>query len=100
MRIRYQHTAVTIDSALLNKYLGNYVIPNVPNATKMELIKKDGKLFCHYEDGITNIELKPESATKFFNDNGVDNQIEFELDSSGKVQKAFYIFKSMKKEIK
>jgi CubicO group peptidase (beta-lactamase class C family) len=96
----YKHTEVTIDTALLNRYLGNYIIPNVPNATKMELIKKDGKLFCHYEDATTNTELKPESTTKFFYYNGVDNQLEFELDSSGKVQKAFFIFKGMKKEIK
>lgn len=96
----YKHTPTTIDTTLLERYLATYIIPNVPNPTKMELIKKNGKLYCHYAKATTDTELKPESATKFFNDNGVDQQIEFELDASGKVQKAYFIFKGMKKEMK
>ena len=95
----YTHTAITIDTALLDKYAGKYIIPNVPNATKMELFKKEGKLFCRYETRTTETELKPESVTKFFNDNGVDQQIEFKVNATGKVVKAFSIFSGMKKEI-
>jgi len=95
----YKHTPTTIDAALLNRYLANYIIPDVPNATKMELIKKDGKLYCHYAKATTDIELIPESITKFFCGNGADQQIEFELDASGKVRKAYFIFRGMKKEI-
>lgn len=95
----YKHTSITIDTALLERYLAKYSIPNVPNAITMELIKKDGKLYCHFAKATTDKELKPESATKFFDDNGVDQQIEFELVASGKVQKAYFIFKGMKKEM-
>ncbi|MEO6546486.1 MAG: serine hydrolase [Ferruginibacter sp.] len=96
----YKHTMITIDTALLYKYVGKYLIPNVPNPTKMELMKKGGKLYCHYEKATTDVELKPESTTKFFNDKyGIDQQIEFELDSLGKIAKAYIIFSGMKKEI-
>lgn len=96
----YKHTMIPIDRGLLDRYVGKYIIPNVPNPTKMELTKKEGKLYCHFEQATSDIELKSESTTKFFNGNpGADLQIEFKIDSSEKVAKAFIIVNSMKKEI-
>lgn len=45
----YKHTVTSIDTTLLDKYVGKYLIPNVPNSTKMELTKRDGKLYRHFE---------------------------------------------------
>ena len=96
----YTHTAVTIDRALLNRYVGKYTIPNVPKATEMELFKKENKLFYRFIKSTTEIELKPESPTKFFAANNNNIQIEFKVDSLGRVSNAFYIIYDMKKGIK
>jgi CubicO group peptidase (beta-lactamase class C family) len=95
----YKHKSIVIDASFLNRYVGNYIIPYVPNKVKIELYKKDSKLYCRYDKGRADIELKPESTVKFFTDNNVDQQIEFQVDETGKVVKAFSIFHGMKKEI-
>jgi len=47
-----------------------------------------------------DIELKPESNTKFFYGDGSDRQIEFETDQTGKVTKAWFINTGQKGELK
>lgn len=96
----YLHTAITIDTALLDRYVGKYIIPNVPTATKIEFLKKENKLFYRFDNATAEIELKQESTSKFFAANSTNVQIEFEVDTLGKVSKAFYIIYDMKKEIK
>ncbi len=66
---------------------------------KIELFKKEDKLFYRYENKTIETELKPESSTNFFDDNA-DMQIEFQVDSKGEPVKAFVIFSGIKKEIK
>ncbi len=96
----YKHRAMPIDSTIIDRYVGKYIVPNVPTPTKIELTKKEGQLYYHFEKAPSDIELKPESTTKFFNANpGADFQVEFELDSSEKVTKAFIIVNSIKKQI-
>lgn len=95
----YIHRAVIIDTVLLDRYVGKYITPNVPNVTNIELFKKEGRLFYRYENGKIQTELKPELGTKFFV-SGNDQQINFEVDAGGKVLKAFSIYNGMKKEIK
>lgn len=95
----YKHEAINIDTFLLDKYAGKYLIPNIPNPVNVELFKKEGKLFYRYENKTNETELKPESSTKFFNDKA-DMQIEFEVDPKGELVKAFVIFSGIKKEIK
>lgn len=96
----YFHKETKIDSTVLDRYVGKYIIPNVPKPTVMELFKKKGKLLLRYENALIETELRPESDTKFFNDSGPNQQIEFEVNSSGKLLKTFSIFGGMKKEIK
>ena len=90
----YEHKEVKIDPALLDRYVGKY------NAF-MTLVfnKKDRKLY-RQRDGTADIELKPESETKFFYGDGTDRQIEFEVDQSGKVTKAWFINSGQKGELK
>ena len=90
----YEHTEIKIDTALLAKYVGKYTA-----FLTLVLIKKDGKLYRH-RDGTPDIELKPESATKFFYGDGTDRQIEFEVDATGKVTKAWFINTGQKGELK
>jgi hypothetical protein len=65
----------------------------------LEFIKKDGRLFRH-RTGTADIELKPESPTKFFYADGTDRQIEFERDNSGRVSKVWFINTGQKGEMK
>jgi CubicO group peptidase (beta-lactamase class C family) len=90
----YEHKEVKIDTALLNRYVGKYSA-----FLTLVFIKKDGKLYRH-RDGTPDIELKPESETKFFYSDGTDRQIEFEVDQSGKVTKAWFINSGQKGELK
>ena len=90
----YEHKEVKIDPGLIDRYVGKY-------SAFMTLVftKKDGKLYRH-RDGTADIELKPESETKFFYADGTDRQIEFEVDQSGKVTKAWFINSGQKGELK
>ena len=90
----YEHKEVTIDTAILVNYVGKYF-----GGVTMQFIKKDGKLYRH-RTGIPDIELKPESNTKFFYGDGTDRQIEFETDSSGKVTKTWFLNMGQKGELK
>jgi CubicO group peptidase (beta-lactamase class C family) len=90
----YEHKEVTIDPAIVDRYVGKYSA-----FMTLVFIKKDGKLYRH-RDGTPDIELKPESETKFFYADGTDRQIEFEVDQSGKVTKAWFINSGQKGELK
>jgi CubicO group peptidase (beta-lactamase class C family) len=90
----YEHKEVKIDSALLDRYVGKYAA-----FLTLQLIKKDGKLYRH-RNGTADIELKPESETKFFYGDGTDRQLEFDLDSSGNITKIWFINTGQKGEMK
>lgn len=90
----YEHKEVKIDTAILVNYVGKFF-----GGVTMQFIKKDGKLYRH-RNGIPDIELKPESNTKFFYGDGTDRQIEFETDSSGKVIKTWFLNMGQKGELK
>ena len=81
----YVHKEIKIDPALLDRYVGKYKA-----FLTLEVIKKDGKLYRHRE-GSADIELKPESETKFFYDDDSNRQLEFEVDKTGKVVKIWFI---------
>lgn len=85
VEVPYVHKEVAIDPSLLDKFVGKYKAFLV-----LEVIKKDGKLWRHREGG-PDIELKPESDRKFFYADGSNRQLDFELDSSGKVTKIWFV---------
>ncbi len=90
----YTPKEVKIDAALLDKYLGKYTATG-----PIELIKKEGKLYRH-RDGSPDIELKPESATRFFYADESDRFIDFEIDNTGKIIKAWFTGNGEKIEMK
>jgi CubicO group peptidase (beta-lactamase class C family) len=90
----YDHKEVSIAPSLLDRYAGKYSA-----FLTLEFIKKDNKLYRH-RDGTPDIELKPESETKFFYGDGTDRQIEFEVDATGRVTKAWFINTGQKGEMK
>jgi len=90
----YEHKEVAIDPLLLDKYVGKYSA-----GLTIEVIKKDQKLYRH-RNGIPDIELKPESATKFFYADDSDRQLEFELDTTGNIVKIWFINNEQRGEMK
>jgi len=94
VEIPYIHKEVKINPDILDRYVGKYSA-----GLTLELIKKNGKLWRH-RDGTPDIELKPESETKFFYGDETDRQLEFEVDASGKVVKTWFFNSGQKGEIK
>lgn len=82
----YHHKEITLDSLTLQQFVGKY------KASREISIERIGnKLFVVSSTG-RKVELKPESATRFFVTNGTDNQIEFEMDAlQKKITKAWVI---------
>lgn len=89
----YKHVESKIDSTLLDKYAGKYVIGS---SDTFQIIKKGSKLYSHRQNGET--ELKAESNTKFFYPDDSDRQIEFEM--NGNVVNAFYINGGIKEKMR
>jgi CubicO group peptidase (beta-lactamase class C family) len=71
VELPYKHYQTKIDTSLYNKYVGKY--------GKIEILKIDGKLYYNSSE----IELLPESKTKFFRADNNDRTIEFIQDKSG-----------------
>ena len=92
--IPYIPKEVKIDPAILDRYTGNYMATN-----PIEIVKKDNKLFRRVKTG-PEIELKPESSTRFFYADGSDRFIEFETDKSGQPVKAWFLSGGDKIEMK
>jgi CubicO group peptidase (beta-lactamase class C family) len=90
----YEHKEIKLDPSVIDRYVGKYSA-----FLTLVLIKKDGKLYRH-RDGTADIELKPESETKFYYADGTDRQIAFEVDNTGKVTKAWFINTGQKGELK
>lgn len=72
VELPYKHSQFKIDKAIYNKYVGKY--------GEIEILQKDGKLYYNS----TEMELIPESKTKFFRADNNDRTIEFIKDKSGK----------------
>lgn len=85
---------VKIDTTILNRYAGKFIATG-----PIELIIKSGKLYRH-RYGTPDIELKPESNTRFFYADKSDRFIEFEIDKTGKTTKAWFIGNGDKVEMK
>jgi CubicO group peptidase (beta-lactamase class C family) len=94
VEIPYLHKEVKIDPSLLDKFVGKYDAGLV-----LEVIKKDNKLYRH-RTGSVDIELKPESNTKFFYADESNRQLEFTLDAKGNVVKIWFINNEQKGEMK
>jgi len=94
IEIPYFHKEIPLADSLLTKYAGKYNA-----ASAFEIIKKNGKLYRHRSKG-RDIELKPESKTKFFYADDSDRQLEFKLTKDNIISNVFIIISGIKTEIK
>lgn len=90
----YEHKEITLDSAAIEKITGTYQANS-----KIKLERRGLKLFRVLPNG-QSLELKPESATKFFYSDGSDRQIEFELDEKNNIKTTWLIALGIKTELK
>ena len=74
-----------MDSTAMDVFTGTYKTPN-----EIRLERKGTKLFRVLANG-SSLELKPESAAKFFYSDGSDRQLEFEMDANKKISKVWLI---------
>ena len=81
----YQHKEINMDTVTMQQFVGNYKTTN-----EVSIERISNKLFLVIPSG-QKIELKPESATKFYFNDGNDRQIEFEMDANKKITKAWLI---------
>jgi CubicO group peptidase (beta-lactamase class C family) len=90
----YLHKEISIDTNLLGRYVGTYkTSSDIPT-----IFEKNGKLYRR-KKGAADVELKPESNTKFFYGDGSDRQIEFETDQNGRIIKVWLISGGLKLEM-
>ncbi len=100
----YDHKEARGNALDLDRYIGGYMLTKLKQYYMITwptaIIKKENKLFLHLEGSSDqdDIELKPESPTKFFYGDGTDRQIEFETDAVGKPVKVWQITWGVRKE--
>jgi hypothetical protein len=98
----YSHKEARTD-ADLSKYGGKYALqltrPPYMATFPVEFVARNGAFYIHSGSG-PDIELKPESATKFFFADGTDQQIEFQIDSTGNPVRVWHIAWGVRKELK
>jgi CubicO group peptidase (beta-lactamase class C family) len=102
----YVHKEIQINASTLDKYTGRYLMTKLKQYFMITwptaIIKKENKLFLHLEGSPDqdDIELKPESATKFFYADGTDRQIEFETDAAGRPVRVWQITWGVRKDVR
>jgi CubicO group peptidase (beta-lactamase class C family) len=79
----YEHKQISLVSDLVGRYTGKYM---TPEKSTIELVAKGGRLYRR--NGNTDVEILPESPTKFYWTNGTDTQLLFQ-DTTG--AKAFLV---------
>ncbi|OXG04275.1 CubicO group peptidase (beta-lactamase class C family) [Flavobacterium araucananum] len=87
VELPYKHVQVTTDTKVYDQYIGDY--------ENIKILKKDNKLY--YLD--YDIELLPESQTKFFRSDNNNTTLEFIKDKKGKITQ-LQIKKAGIKEVK
>ena len=94
----YTHKEMKIDPREFDKYLGKYITTDITANTSFELIKKGDKLFRR--TGMNEVEVFPESNTKFFFGPRTDTQINFIVDANSTVVRAEFISNGFVSELK
>jgi len=88
VELPYKHYQTKIDTSIFDKYVGKY-------GDNIEILKIDNKLYYNSVE----MELLPESQTKFFRSDNHDRTIEFVKNNKGKVTKII-VTKAGVREIK
>ena len=88
----------TISTQYAGKYTMALTRPPYMAVFPVEFQNRNNVLFVHSAYG-PDLELKPESEKKFFFADGTDQQIEFETDFNGNLNKVWHIAWGVRKEL-
>ncbi|MGZ4034998.1 MAG: serine hydrolase domain-containing protein [Bacteroidia bacterium] len=86
----YHHKKAIIDSTNLYNFIGTWFGEMNNNPSQMSIYIKDNRLYRSAEN-VDDVELIPESETKFYYADGSDRQMEFVLNKKGAVESAWFI---------
>lgn len=83
----YKRRRTTIDTILLTKYAGTYEVQDL--SFSLDIVAKDGQLYLRFG---RDIELAPESSTKFYiSEPDVDIQVEYVLNARKEISHIYFI---------
>ena len=91
----YKHKPYKISNETLKKYTGKWKGNTYAEKLTVEFALKDNKFYRCIE-GNPDIELIPESETKFYYADGTDRQFEFAVNDKGEVMQCWYIMCGVK----
>ena len=91
----YKHQPYRINPEILKKYTGKWMGNIYSEKSTVEIVFKDNKFYRRI-DGNPDIELIPESQTKFYYADGSDRQFEFVPNDKGEVIRGWYIMNGVK----
>jgi CubicO group peptidase (beta-lactamase class C family) len=91
----YKHEPYKINTEILKKYTGKWTGNIYNEKSVVEIVIKDNKFYRRI-DGNPDIELIPESQTKFYYADGSDRQFEFVPNNKGEVTRSWYIMSGVK----
>lgn len=91
----YIHKEYKINPTIVEKYTGRWIGEFNKMKSEMQLYTKDNKLY-RKATNINDLELIPESETKFFYSDGSDRQLEFVLSKNGQVEYVWFIKDGLK----
>lgn len=91
----YKHKPYQKNTEILKKYTGKWIGNIYSEKSTVEIVFKDNKFYRRI-DGNPDIELIPESETKFYYADGSDRQFEFVPNDKGEVTYGWYIMNGVK----
>jgi CubicO group peptidase (beta-lactamase class C family) len=91
----YKHQPYKINPEIVKKYTGKWTGNIYNEKSVVEIVIKDNKFYRRI-DGTSDIELIPESETKFYYADGSDRQFEFVPNNQGQVTHGWYILNGVK----
>lgn len=91
----YKHEPYKLNPEILIRYAGKWKGNIYNEKSTVEIVIKDNKIYRSI-DGNPDIELIPESETKFYYSDGSDRQFEFEPNDKGEVMHGWYIMNGIK----
>jgi hypothetical protein len=91
----YKHHPIKINPEIVKKYTGKWTGNIYNEKSNVEIVINDNK-FYRRVDGNPDIELIPESETKFYYADGSDRQFEFVPNDKGEITRGWYIMNGVK----
>jgi CubicO group peptidase (beta-lactamase class C family) len=91
----YKHESYKLNPEILKRYTGVWTGNIYDDKWTIEIFIRDGKLYRRTE-GYPDLELIPESETKFFYSDGQDKVFEFVPSENGEITQAWFIINGIK----